>query len=108
VATRLTFDVRVFGQKMSKLAIVQDKVNIQLPVNLTRAVIGHTALMKNDIYYDTYCIAINTIFASILPFIALMFFNVRIALKLRYGRKVIIFTVYLSFVLWSVVGPLLK
>ena len=51
-------------------------------------IIGHTALMKNDIYYDTYCIAINTIFASLFPFIALMFFNVRIALKLNYGRKV--------------------
>lgn len=58
-----------------------------LPVNLTQVVIGHTALMKNDTYYNTYCIAINTIFASLLPFIALMFFNVSIALKLR-SKKV--------------------
>ena len=57
-------------------------------INLTRVVPGHTDLMKNDIYYDTYCIGINTIFASLFPFIALMFFNVRIALKLRYGKKV--------------------
>ena len=59
-----------------------------MPINLTRVVIGHTELMKNDVYYETYCIAINTIFASLLPFVALMFFNVRIALKLRFGKRV--------------------
>ena len=64
----------------------QPKAN--LLINLTRVVPGHTDLMKNDIYYDTYCIGINTIFASLFPFIALMFFNVSIALKLRYGKKV--------------------
>ena len=59
-----------------------------LNINLTQVIIGHTELMKNDVYYETYCIGINTIFASILPFIALMFFNMRIALQLRY-KKVI-------------------
>lgn len=54
-----------------------------LAVNLTKVVIGHTDLMKNDIYYNTYCIAINTIFASVFPFISLMFFNISIALKLH-------------------------
>ena len=62
--------------------------NIVMPINLTRVVYGHTELMKNDVYYETYCIAINTIFASLLPFVALMFFNVRIALKLRFGKRV--------------------
>ena len=66
----------------------QHKFNIVMPINLTRVVIGHTELMKNDVYYETYCIAINTIFASLLPFVALMFFNVRIALKLRFGKRV--------------------
>ena len=66
----------------------QHKFNIVMPINLTQVVIGHTELMKNDVYYDTYCIAINTIFASLLPFVALMFFNVRIALKLRFGKRV--------------------
>ena len=59
-----------------------------LEINLTRVIIGHTDLMKNDLYYDTYCIGINTIFASIFPFIALTFFNMRIALELR-CKKVI-------------------
>ena len=59
-----------------------------MPINLTRVVYGHTELMKNDVYYETYCIAINTIFASLIPFVALMFFNVRIALKLRFGKRV--------------------
>ena len=62
--------------------LVEDfKVN--MPINLTRMSIGHTELMKNDIYYNIYCIGINAIFSSLLPFFALMFFNVRIALKLR-------------------------
>ena len=65
-----------------------DHLNSHIFINLTRIVPGHTDLMKNDIYYDTYCIGINTIFASLFPFIALMFFNVSIALKLRYGKKV--------------------
>ena len=66
----------------------QDKFNIVMLINLTEVVIGHTELMKNDVYYETYCIAINTIFASLLPFVALMFFNVKIALKLRFGKRV--------------------
>ena len=67
----------------------QKDLNIQvnMAINLTRVIIGHTDLMKSDIYYNIYCIGINTIFASLFPFIALMFLNVRIALELR-SKKV--------------------
>ena len=75
----------------------QHKFNIVMPINLTQVVIGHTELMKNDVYYDTYCIAINTIFASLLPFVALMFFNVRIALKLRFGKRVSAYPIILYY-----------
>ena len=75
----------------------QHKFNIVMPINLTQVVIGHTELMKNDVYYDTYCIAINTIFASLLPFVALMFFNVRIALKLRFGKRVSAYPIVLYY-----------
>jgi hypothetical protein len=54
---------------------------------MTQVIIGHTALMKNDVYYETYCIGINTIFASLFPFIALMFFNMRIAFALQLRFK---------------------
>ena len=59
----------------------------ELMINLTQVIVGHTELMKDNTYYNTYCIGINTIFASIFPFLALLFFNVSIALKLR-SKKV--------------------
>ena len=73
----------------SKFNILEQEENfvenfkLNMSINLTRVSIGHTELMKNDIYYNIYCIGINAIFSSLLPFFALMFFNVRIALKLR-------------------------
>jgi len=73
----------------SKFNILEQEENfvedfkVNMSINLTRMSIGHTELMKNDIYYNIYCIGINAIFSSLLPFFALMFFNVRIALKLR-------------------------
>ena len=73
----------------SKFNIIEQEENfvenfkVNMSINLTRMSIGHTELMKNDIYYNIYCIGINAIFSSLLPFFALMFFNVRIALKLR-------------------------
>ena len=69
----------------SKFNILEQEENFKasMSLNLTRVFIGHTELMKNDIYYNIYCIGINAIFSSLLPFFALMFFNVRIALKLR-------------------------
>ena len=60
-----------------------------LTINLTRIVVGPTHLKQNQIYYNTYCIGINTIFASLLPFLALMFLNISIALELR-SKKVTI------------------
>ena len=82
---------------LSRYCQPQHKFNIVIPINLTQVVIGHTELMKNDVYYDTYCIAINTIFASLLPFVALMFFNVRIALKLRFGKRVSAYPIVLYY-----------
>ena len=76
------------------LEIRDPDFRVDMKMNLTRVTIGHTDLMKDDSYYNIYCIGINTIFASLFPFISLMFFNVRIALKLR-SKKV---TILLFFV----------
>ena len=75
--------------QVHKNHVIQENESLiaYLEVNMTRVIIGHTALMKNDVYYETYCIGINTIFASLFPFIALMFFNMRIAFALQLRFK---------------------
>ena len=60
-----------------------ESIQMYMAVNFTRVIVGETDLVKNPVYYNTYCIGINCIFASLIPFIALGFFNISIVLELR-------------------------
>ena len=51
--------------------------------HLTVSYIDYTDLRKGTIYYNLYCIWINFVFASFIPFILLLYFNISIAKKLR-------------------------
>ena len=57
--------------------------SVLFKVNVSRVIVDGTALKNNPTYYNVYCIGINMVFASLLPFIALTYFNVSIALRLR-------------------------
>ena len=49
--------------------------------------IDYTDLRKGTIYYNLYCIWINFVFASFIPFILLLYFNISIANKLNSRAK---------------------
>ena len=65
------------------------KNNIKFNVtrNITELKPTPTKLRENDMYYHFYCIWTNNVFATFLPFITLMFFNVSIALELKSNKK---------------------
>ena len=65
------------------------KATVMMNVTLNSSVVSvdYTPLRKNAYYYNIYCIGINSLFASLFPFIALMFFNVSIALELKSLNK---------------------
>lgn len=47
-----------------------------------------TSLRRNPLYYQAYCIALNTCFATLFPLVALLYFNVATLLALRrLGRQ---------------------
>ena len=55
--------------------------------NITEFKPTPTKLRENDMYYHFYCIWTNNVFATFVPFITLMFFNVSIALELKSNNK---------------------
>ena len=65
------------------------KAMIMMNVTFNSSIVSvdYTPLRKNTYYYNIYCIGINSLFASLFPFIALMFFNVSIALELKSLNK---------------------
>ena len=60
-----------------------ESIQMYMAANFTRVIVGETKLVQNPLYYNTYCIAINCIFASLIPFVALTFFNISIVNELR-------------------------
>ena len=50
---------------------------------LTVSYIDYTDLRKSIVYYNLYCIWTNNVFASFIPFLSLLFFNVSIAMELN-------------------------
>ena len=60
-----------------------ESIQMYMAANFTRVIVGETDLVQNPLYYNTYCIAINCIFASLIPFVALTFFNISIVNELR-------------------------
>ena len=60
-----------------------ESIQMYMTVNFTRVIVGETDLVQDPTYYNTYCIAINCIFASLIPFVALTFFNISIVMELR-------------------------
>ena len=50
---------------------------------LTETYIDFTDLRKSIVYYNLYCIWTNNVFASFIPFLSLLFFNVSIAMELN-------------------------
>ncbi len=42
-----------------------------------------TALRRNPIYYNVYCVGLNTCFATLLPLVALLFLNIATLRALR-------------------------
>ncbi|XP_059095876.1 uncharacterized protein LOC131890532 [Tigriopus californicus] len=48
-----------------------------------------TALRRNPVYYQLYCVVLNTFFASLFPLLALIFLNIQTLMALReIGRQV--------------------
>ena len=72
----------------------QNLYEIAIEMNVTRSIVTNTNLKKNPVYYNIYCIAINTFFASLLPFIALTYFNISIAKKLK-ARQVSFYMIFI-------------
>ena len=50
-------------------------------LNITRTVrqfrILPTALHTNQLYYNIYCVGLNTVFASVIPLLSLLYLNTR-------------------------------
>ena len=51
-------------------------------LNITRTVrrfrIVPTALRTNQLYYNVYCVGLNTVFASVIPLLSLLYLNTRL------------------------------
>jgi hypothetical protein len=62
-------------------------VNVTTNTTTTSMHVESTWLKKNRFYYNIYCIGINSMFSSIFPFFALMFFNISIALELKSNNR---------------------
>ena len=54
---------------------------------LSVSYIDYTDLRKGTVYYNIYCIWINFVFASFIPFTLLLYFNISIAKKLNSRAK---------------------
>ena len=60
-------------------------------LNITRTVrrfrIVPTALRTNQLYYNVYCVGLNTVFASVIPLLSLLYLNTRLTFSAIFRRK---------------------
>lgn len=81
------------GRHGHSMAASTTQQPINFEFNLTRTekvyTIDKTDLRRNRYYYSIYCIWLNLVFATVIPFVLLLFFNINTVLALkRLGKQV--------------------